>query len=314
MNDTLDKLTRGTQLLSDAEGDPDLLGVALLALQGALNQQLRSMLEGNPSLSATDRDLLKAPAIPTGQLIEICRRYGDLDREQAWRIIEAERLRVAFARGEPFRGSPSEIRGYGRFVAELCGRTDVAQQLAAIPTARLAAPTDDEEPDDDADPEPSGPYYTIMRWIPGMLLAAVLAGGAWLLLGRAADNSPQPITTRPASTALPDGQDRVATLSPDAAIDATMGPIVVAQGTPTALPSPTAAASQGRIVRLGGGPGWLHDAPTFNSPTLPIRLSEGQIVAILGPQQTDPEGTLWVYVATGGYEGWSPQNNVEEAR
>lgn len=306
-------LTRAVDVIRRAGDDQDLIGVALLALQGALNQHLRAMLESNPGLSAIDRDLLAAPAIPTSQLIEVCRRYGDLDREQSWRIIEAERLRVAFARGEPFRGSPSEIRGYARFVADLCGRPDIAQQLGGIPAARSTGrlvDSDDDEMDDDQDPQPVGPYYTIMRWIPGMLLAAVLAGGAWLLLGRAGDDTPQPLATRVATNPTAEGPDRVATLSPDA----TLGPIVVAQGTPTALPSPTAAPRQGRIVRLGGGPGWLHDAPTFESPTLPIRLSEGQVVAIVGPQQTDAQGTRWIFVAVGGYEGWSPENNVEEVQ
>jgi hypothetical protein len=306
------QLTRAVDVISRAGDDQDMIGVALLALQGALNQHLRALLESNPGLSAADRDLLAAPAVPTSQLIEICRRYGDLDREQSWRIIEAERLRVAFARGEPFRGSPSEIRGYARFVAELCDRADIAQQLASLPAARSAGRQDDldDGEDDDVDPPPVGPYYTIMRWIPGMLLAAVLAGGAWLLLGRTGGDTPQPLATRVAINPTDEGPGRVATLPPDA----TLGPIVVGEGTPTALPSPTAAPRQGRIVRLGGGPGWLHDAPTFESPTLPIRLSEGQVVAIVGPQQTDTQGTLWIFVAVGGYEGWSPQNNVEETQ
>ena len=69
---------------------------------------------------------------------------------------------------------------------------------------------------------------------------------------------------------------------------------------------------RGRIVRLGDGPGWLHESARFDSPTLPVRLSESQEVAILGPQQSDDQGTPWLYVAVGGYEGWSPLNNVEE--
>ncbi|MDZ4720352.1 MAG: hypothetical protein SH847_18005 [Roseiflexaceae bacterium] len=305
-----EKLERGIQLLAEAGGDQDLLGVALLAFQGALDQQLRELLSTQPALTDADRALLADPGITPAMLVELGRRYGDLSREQAWRILGSEQLRVAFANGEPFRGSPSEVRAYGRFVAELCDRADLAEQLAGISTKSLADPDDAQvEFDDDADPPPVGLYYTIMRWIPGLILAALLLVGAWALFNRAADNPPNAQPTALTSAGNPD-DPAVATI----ALDATLAPIIIAQATPPAPPTPTAATRRGRVVRLGGGPGWLHDSARFDSPTLPIRLSEGQEVAILGQQQNDAQGTPWMYVAVGGYEGWSPLNNIEEVR
>ncbi len=313
MTNTSPKLERGAQLLHEAGGDQDLLGVALLAFQGALDLHLHVLLGTNTSLSVEDQTLLADSNLPLSQLVDLARRYGDLNREQAWRILEAERLRVAFSSGEPFRGSPSEMRAYGRFVAEICGDTQLAMSLANIPITHLATKQSDNElEDEDADPVPVGPYYTIMRWVPGMLLIVLLVVGVWSLLGRV---SPANQASVPDNEITPDVTNApVSVKATSAPPDATLGPVIVSQGETTVIPSPTAAAHQGRVVRLGGGPGWLHESARFDSPTLPIRLSEGQIVAMLGQQQNDEQGTPWIYVAIGGYEGWSPLNNIEEVR
>jgi hypothetical protein len=292
-----DKLERGVLLLEDAGNDQDLLGVALLAFQGALAEQLRSLIATNPSLGEDERSALDRIG-SLGALVELGRRHGDLTREQAWRILEADRLRAGFARGEPFRGSPSEIRTYARFVAELCNRADIISQVAAIPTARLALVekrADDD--DDDQDLPPQGLYHAIMRWVPGLILLACLALGAWWLFGQVMRQM--------------GGQAPVSTVTASSGPQPTFAPLIIAEVTPTSLPTPTIAARRGRIVRLGSGPGWLHQDPSFESPTLPIRLSDGQEVALLDERRTDSQGTPWVLVAVGGYSGWSPENNVE---
>jgi hypothetical protein len=303
--DATEKLERGIHLLSEAGSDQDLLGVALLAFQGAIDQRLRELLATQPALTEEDRALLADSASTPAMLVELGRRYGDLSREHAWRILGSEQLRVAFVSGQPFRGSPSEVRAYGRFVAEQCGRADLAEQLAGSATSYLADPVDtDAEDDDDADPQPVGRYYSIMRWIPGLVLAVVLVFGGWALFLRAA--APRQDAAPVSTPTIPNAS----IISPDA----TLAPIIVAQATPPAPPTPTFANRRGQVVRLGGGPGWLHDSARFDSPTLPIRLSEGQEIAILGPQQNDAQGTAWLYIAVGGYEGWSPLNNIEEVR
>jgi hypothetical protein len=307
MTETIDRLSRGAQLLADANGDPDLIGVALLAFQGALDLRLRELLATHPNLTEPDRTALADLATPPDTLVELARRYGDLSREQAWRITEIERLRIEFARGGPFRGSPAEVRAYARFIAELCGQDLMSEQLAGMTTAQLAAPKDAEFDDLEEAPAPAGIYDTVMRWLPGLALIALLITGGWALLSRAAGREID-------STTQPPVQASIATVAPTTRPDATFAPIIIAQVTPSDPATATPAARRGRIVRLGGGPGWLHESASFDSPTRPIRLSEGQAVALLGPQQNDSQGTVWAYVAVGGYEGWSPLNNVEEIR
>jgi hypothetical protein len=295
---TTDKLERGVQLLEDAGSDRDLLGVALLAFQGALAEQLRSLIATNPSLGEAERSTLDRVG-SLSALVELGRRHGDLTREQAWQILEAERLRSGFARGEPFRGSPSEVRTYARFVAELCNRADITRQIAAIPTARLA-PVEkrvDDDDDDDQDLPPQGLYHAIMRWVPGLILLACLALGALWLFRQVVQQV--------------GGQAPISTATVSSGPEPTFAPLIIAEVTPTSLPTPTIAARRGRIVRLGSGPGWLHQEPNFESPTLPIRLSEGQEVALLDERRTDSQGTPWVLISAGGYNGWSPENNVE---
>jgi hypothetical protein len=81
--------------------------------------------------------------------------------------------------------------------------------------------------------------------------------------------------------------------------------------TPTPAPTPTPTVRQARIVRLGGGPGLLHESPGFNTPVLSVILKEGDVVELLNRQKQDAEGNSWRLVAIGDTVGWSPANNVE---
>jgi len=86
--------------------------------------------------------------------------------------------------------------------------------------------------------------------------------------------------------------------------------------TPTLAPAPTpttAAAANATIVRLGGGPGMLHEAPGFNTPVLSIILKEGDTVELLDRRRRDTDGNVWRLVAFGDSVGWSPENNLEAA-
>ena len=80
---------------------------------------------------------------------------------------------------------------------------------------------------------------------------------------------------------------------------------------PTTAPTPTPAVANATIVRLGGGPGMLHESPGFDTPVLTVILREGDVVELLGRDRQDSEGTTWVLVAFGDSVGWSPENNVE---
>jgi hypothetical protein len=295
-----DKLDRGLDLLADAHADTDLLGVALLAFQGALIDTLRELLSTNPALSEADRAFVADPESSVDQLVDLAQRSADLTREQAWRILDAEKLRRSFSAGEDFRGSPREVRAYGRFVAELSGRTDLSRELAQLAPGEPAAKG--------AAPAARSPGLSIVRVLPGLVLLALILVGAWWLFNRAARIDEQALASEPTTTRSQGGLQPSIVAPPTVVASPGVAPATVAPEPTSELP---AGARQARIVRLGGGPGWLHDTPSFGSPTLPIRLSEGQEVVALGQQQSDADGVPWVYVSVGGYEGWSPLNNVE---
>jgi hypothetical protein len=118
-------------------------------------------------------------------------------------------------------------------------------------------------------------------------MALVIAAGVWSWSGRQATAD----DTRPA-LAVTAGQ---------------------AAATPTRAATPTPAVRSATIIRLGGGPGMLHEAPGFNTPVLSVILKEGDSVELLDRRRQDVEGNLWRLVAFGDSVGWSPENNLEAA-
>jgi hypothetical protein len=85
----------------------------------------------------------------------------------------------------------------------------------------------------------------------------------------------------------------------------------VPAATPTPATTPTPTVRRATIVRLGGGPGLLHESPGFSTPVLSAILREGDVVELLGRERQDAEGNLWQLVALGDVVGWSPENNLE---
>lgn len=292
------KLNRGIDLLEDASNEQDLLGVALLAFHAALREHLHTLLGSHPALNDAQQQSLGQQATDIVELLDLAQQHGDLTREQRWRIDEAEKLVQEFVAGEAFRGSPREVRSYGHFVADLSGHTQISEHLASAPAGpQLLEPLPEEEQ------ASSGLYLSVMRWLPGIALLAILLVAALWLFGNAAN----PFARSSDLAARPTARTR---LLPTSTVLPAMTP-----GIPTTqLPADLAPGTRlARIVRLGGGPGWLHEQANFTSPTLPIRLNEGQQVLGLGPQQQDPDGNPWVLVSVNGYQGWSPLNNVEYA-
>ena len=57
----------------------------------------------------------------------------------------------------------------------------------------------------------------------------------------------------------------------------------------------------------------MHEPAGYNTPTLPPRLLEGTVVALVDAEPVDADGATWVKVAYGGYEGWVPIQNVDQS-
>lgn len=293
-----DKLNRGIDLLEDASSDQDLLGVALLSFHAALKEHMQSLLSSQPALSGSQQQTLDHQELALLDMLDLAQQHGDLTREERWRIEEAEKLVAEFVAGEPFRGSPREVGSYGHFVADLSGHGQLADYLASAARVQPSPPTAAE-----LEQSPPSLYSDVMRWIPGIALLAILLVAALWLFGRAAN----PFSSAADQAAVPT-VNRALLVTQEGGQAVALTPV-----SPAALPSPALppGARVARIVRLGGGPGWLHESADFASPTIPIRLTEGQQVIALGQQQQDAEGNPWVLVSVGGYQGWSPLNNVE---
>jgi hypothetical protein len=282
-----EKLRRGLTLIERSGGDRDLLGVALLALHGALEAHFRAALSERQDLTADERRLVDEQAVSGAPLIAMVRRYLGLGREQLALIDEANGYRRSLARGEPFDAPPGAVLNYARFVEAQCGMRGALDE-ALIERRHLRAQQAADEPPA-ADKVPADePHRGISVWrlLVFAVLIVALLGAARVIYGMVGD------------VHLVD--------------------LLGLAGEPTVTPSPTAAALTpspqprlARVVRLGGGPGWLRETASFTSATLPPRISEGQEVVLLDQQAADTDGNRWQLVSFDGYEGWCPVNNIE---
>jgi hypothetical protein len=308
-----EKLRRGFDIAARANGDGDALGVALLALHGALEDHLDEALRQLPDLAPEDRQALEDPAAGWVTRANLALRYGLVTREQRQAILDANRQRQEFAHGDPFVSGQRALDNYANLVAGLVGRRPTAahpDRPAAQRPARAVAPTAATAPartraSEGTTMSASSPWddrvavrrarrpdllpdSLPVRALIAALAVLVLAVAVWRLLGWSDPAEPSQTAGGP--------------LTPVITPAATLPP-----------PTPTPEVRQGRIVGLGGAAGYLHDPPGFDTPTLPPPLPEGAIVVLLDDAPVDAGGATWVKVAYSGYEGWVPQNNVEAA-
>jgi len=288
MSDVDQKLRRGFELIERSGGDSDLLGVALLAIHGALEDHFRATLNARPDLNAKDREILAERSIGWLTLVNLMQKYGALTSTQRRAILEANDLRQSFAHGKSFAGRLGSMLRYARFAETLCDRVGLLDQVLIEQRYTRAARADHASDDDEyADeyayerPVQARSGISLSQFVSIAAIIVLLVLGVWLYNQR---DSIKNIFGAPAV--------------PPAPLNET-----------TALP-PTPTPQRARVIGLGGGPGWLHDSASFDSGTLPIALSEGMEVVVLDQEQTDAEGQQWRYVTVGGYEGWCPSANL----
>ena len=282
-----EKLKRGFGIVERAESDSDLLGVGLLAIHSAVEDYLRGALSNHPAMSMELRERVIRRELNWATLTDLAQQHLALTDDQHNLVLAAQEVRRGFIQGNPFRWRAGDVLRYGRFAETLCDVTGLLdevllEQRSERRSRRLpvAAPA----------PAPEQP-----NWLWNMIrLAIIVAVFGAIAVGLFA-------TYRWAA-------DILDTVAPQ--VGATTGATSSA-----ALPvaAPTAAIRTGTIVNLGGGPGWLHEQPTFSSATLPPRLSEGDRVTLTDEPVVDTDGTLWQLVEIKGYRGWSPANNVQVA-
>ncbi|HMO56043.1 MAG TPA: hypothetical protein PKC19_01705 [Roseiflexaceae bacterium] len=298
-----DKLRRGYDLTTRSGGDQDRLGAAMVAFHSALENYFDEFLGSLPQIDADVRELLTSGRIRWVQRANLALEHGLISREQRRMILDVNRLRQEFAHGEPFSGSAESVEAYGRFVTELCGRAvprPARRRRAAA--APATAPADDPlatepitAPAMDAWRERNATRQSrridLLSLFPPQQIALLLtvslllAIGVWVVF------------------------DWVLRPPDPAAVSIVPERTVIAP--PTAVATAIPITRRAQIVRLGGGPGWLRERPSFDAATMPIRLEEGTLVTLVNREPVEAEGTTWQLVAAGGYEGWCPLNNHE---
>ena len=292
MNTVEEKLRRGFGLVERAESDSDLLGVGLLAIHSALEDYLRGALSNHAAVSAEEHQRIIRRELGWEMLADLAQRHLALTDEQRRQVIEAQAARRSFIQGNAFRWRVGDVLRYGRFVEAFCHAEGTLDEVLVErraerrnrPVLVAAAPSA-------APPEQQNWGWNLARLA---IIAVVLGviGASIFATYRFVDQILGEIGAPPQSVATP--------------------PSSVGAPAPVAAPSPV--TRRGRIVNLGGTPGWLHENPTFASPTMPPQLAEGDPVVLIDEPPVDSDDTTWVLVEIKGYRGWSPANNVATTR
>lgn len=278
-----EKLQRGFALIARSGNDPDLLGMALLAIHGALEAFLRGQLSARQDLTPDERRLVDLQHVSGAPLVALVQRYLGLGRDQLEILREMNSTRRGLVRGDPLAIDAGEVLAFAHFVEAQCGqRGALDEALINYRQARAGAAAT--IANDAGPPRPRGISL-------GWLLLIALGIIAMLALVRL-------------------GYETVDVNRVMVAVGIAGAPTVTPGPTPTIAP-PTPPPRTARVVRLGGAIGWMHQAPQFTSPTLPPRLAEGTEVELLDEQAGDTDGNLWRLVRYNGYDGWIPANNLD---
>jgi hypothetical protein len=283
MSEIDQRLDRGVEIFRRAGDDSALLGAALLAFHGALEQFIDAELRGRTEIGAEERRLLEAGRLGWPARAKLAEQSGLLRKEQASQAIEATRARIAIARGDVCAWPASAVESYAHMVVTRCGRMELIRWIDQRPERAKKTAASPIPPV--WDPEERR-RFPIVRVAVTLLFLVTLAAVGWTLYTRL------------------DGLRLLRSLG------ALPAPTAVQLPTEPAEPTSPPANRTARVTGLGGGPGWLHATASFDSPTRAIPLADGMLVTLRDEQQTDSGGTRWRLVEVGGYEGWCPENNL----
>jgi hypothetical protein len=121
----LEKWQLGMDRLTRAEGEPDLLGSAMLSIHGALEDQFRQTLASLPQLSAAER--LRVQDVSQVQWRELCdlmQKYVGLSDQDVKYIMQMNSMRIKAGHGGQFPGSYQDVAQYTEFVKGWVGSTE----------------------------------------------------------------------------------------------------------------------------------------------------------------------------------------------
>jgi hypothetical protein len=301
MDSAIEKLELGLQRMAKAGDDPDLLGLALQSLHGALEDSFRTRLAADPQMPSDQREAMLDPKrVQWKDLLDAMQLYADLsaqDRELIWRA-NGQRTRVAH--GGRYNGTRAELARYAGLVQQLCGYTAPAKpaKAAAVPTAKAPRlPTEKSMPRAGAQAEapeipravrthpPTTPQRTRIGWWSIALAIALLIGLASFVVLR--------------SAAQPLAQLAAAPASSTAVASATAAP----SGIPTqgAAGAPTSATPRAATVNAPDGLNIRRDHSS-RAAILAALPNGAHVTVLAGP--VDADGHTWWQIAANDQQGW----------
>ena len=120
MDDVAEKIQRGFDLLARAEDDDDLVGVALLAFHGALENYIDGELAFHEKLSDDERQLLGRGQLGWKQRAALAQKLLHVPPDFTPLVLDRNRWRQHFAHGGQFMGTAELVQEYGEYVATIC--------------------------------------------------------------------------------------------------------------------------------------------------------------------------------------------------
>jgi hypothetical protein len=148
MSDPWGKLDRGQAVLTRANGNPDLLGVALLVIHAALSDYLDDTLLELPDLGVEDRELLETRRLGWKRRLLLAQQAHMIDNMQVQMIHQANRARQLFAHGEPMEWDQEVLTTYAEVVSAILEDSMVGeeQRMLTIPSKSGATAVSFEQP------------------------------------------------------------------------------------------------------------------------------------------------------------------------
>lgn len=113
----LEKWQLGMDRLAKAKEEPDLLGLAMLSIHGALEDQFRQMLASLPRLSAAERFRVQdVSQVQWRELCDLMQKYVGLSDQDVKYIMQMNSMRIKAGHGGHFPGSYQDVAQYAEFV------------------------------------------------------------------------------------------------------------------------------------------------------------------------------------------------------
>ncbi|HEY9612543.1 hypothetical protein [Allocoleopsis sp.] len=124
----LEKWQLGMDRLAKAKEEPDLLGLAMLSIHGALEDQFRQILASLLQLSVAERHRVQdVSQVQWRELCNLMQKYVGLSDGDVKYIMQMNSMRIKAGHGGHFPGSDQDVAKYADFVKGWLEVAEVSQ-------------------------------------------------------------------------------------------------------------------------------------------------------------------------------------------